>query len=89
MPLRKSPPNVNPTTAGSQDGISLPCDISIEGISRDQQLAAIITPPVKPNIMSNIFRLISRKKKTGEAPRAVILQVKQVAKKACITGCRP
>jgi hypothetical protein len=63
-----------------------PCDISIAGERRDQKLAAIITPPVKPNIPSRTFRLSSLKRKTSPAPAAVTSQVKVVAIRAPHTG---
>ena len=54
----------------------------------DQKLAAIITPAALPSIPSITLRLIPLKKKTTLAPRAVINQVKQVPKNACMTGER-
>ena len=84
---RKSAPTKKPTAAGIQgkDGYSL-SDISMEGINKDQKLAATITPPVNPNIPSNKPRCIFLKKNTNEAPAAVTNQVNVVAKKAAKTG---
>ena len=80
---RNPPPNMNPTTAGSQMGSGPPAERSIAGISRDHTLAAIITPAEKPSMPSSTLGLISRNRKTSAAPRAVTNQVKMVASKAC------
>jgi hypothetical protein len=56
------------------------------GFSRDQKLAAIITPPVKPSIVSKTARLIVLKKSTTDAPTAVISHVKIVANRAALQG---
>jgi hypothetical protein len=61
--------------------------LHIAGASRDQKLAAIITPAAKPNILASNFRLTEGVKKTTDAPRAVKPQVKSVAKNAYQTGC--
>ena len=58
----------------------------MEGASKDQKLAATITPPVKPNIGSRTERCMVRKKKTMEAPKAVTNQVKVVANSADQSG---
>ena len=43
---------------------------SMEGISKDQKLAATITPPVKPSIPSRTPRCIDLKKNTkGRIPK--------------------
>jgi uncharacterized protein (DUF302 family) len=44
--------------------------------------AAIITPPVKPNIVSRTLRLIDLKRNTMDAPIAVTIHVNTVAIKA-------
>jgi len=48
--------------------------------------AAIITPPVNPNMVSNHRLFNSFKKKTMEAPAAVTSQVKILASKAAYKG---
>lgn len=83
---RKTPPSKNPNTAGIQPVLPDESAISIAGISKDQTLAAIMTPAAKPSMPSNNFWLIFLKKKTAAAPSAVTNQVKQVAKKACMIG---
>ena len=81
-PKINSAPRPNPIA----DGITLtnpsPALISIAGDNKLQKLAATITPPVKPNIPSNVILLIDLKRNTEEAPSAVIPQVKRVAYKA-------
>lgn len=57
--------------------------------SKDQKLAAIITPAAKPNMLSSSFLLASRTKNTIAAPRAVIHHVKSVARKANQMGFCP
>jgi len=84
-PSRNAPPSKNPITAGSHGISPIDSDNSMAGESKDQKLAAIITPAAKPSIESRTFLLISLKKKTIAAPSAVIPQVKRVAKKVCIT----
>jgi len=82
IPNRKMAPIKNPTEAGIT---SHPPDIpdslarSIAGINRPKQLAATITPPVKPSSASKIERRMVLKKKTVDAPAAVKNHVKQVA----------
>jgi hypothetical protein len=56
------------------------------GAKSDQKLAAIITPAANPNIAFNTLMLISLKKKTRDAPRAVTNQVNNPANKASRTG---
>ena len=56
------------------------------GANRDQKLAAIITPPVKPSMASYILRRIVLKKNTKAAPSAVTDHVKVVAISAEYTG---
>ena len=56
--------------------------ISIAGDNNDQNDAAIITPAAKPSIASITLLFIFLKKKTNPAPKAVIPQVKIVAKRA-------
>jgi hypothetical protein len=56
------------------------------GFSKDQKLAATITPPVKPSITSSTFRSIVLKKNTSDAPAAVTSHVNVVAAKADHTG---
>jgi hypothetical protein len=59
------------------------------GASSDQKLAAIMTPPANPSIVSRNLRPVDRVKKTTAAPRAVAPQVKQPAIRASMIGlCR-
>ena len=81
-PKINSAPNPKPIEAGMTLANPSPPDISIAGESNDQKLAATITPPVNPNILSNHFRCMSLKNKTSDAPAAVMNQVKNVAKSA-------
>jgi hypothetical protein len=84
-----TPPRRNPTKAGNQTGRSFPSDISMAGESRDQKLAAIITPAANPSIASRTFLSSSLKKITRAAPAAVMNQVKSPAISACWTGLYP
>ena len=59
---------------------------SIAGPSKPKQLAATITPPVKPNMVSSHIRFIPLKKNTKAAPAAVKSQVAVQAIKAASTG---
>lgn len=61
-------------------------DISIEGANKLQKLAATITPPVKPSIVSNTPRCMVLKKNTKDAPAAVTNHVNNVASNALYTG---
>ena len=79
---RKIAPNKNPMTAGETCSKPSPVDISTAGPNKPKQLAATITPPVKPSIPSNTARFNVLKKNTIEAPAAVTNQVKVVAIKA-------
>ena len=54
-------------------------DSSIAGASKDQNEAAIITPPLKPKMVSNTLLFISLKKKTTTAPSDVTPHVNIVA----------
>ena len=54
--------------------------VSIAGLSKDQKLAAIITPAPNPNIEFNILFFTSLKKNATLAPNAVMDQVNKVAK---------
>ena len=81
-----TPPRRNPTRAGNQTGRSFPSDISRAGESRDQKLAAIITPAANPSIASRTFLSSSLKKITRAAPAAVMNHVKRPAIRACCTG---
>jgi hypothetical protein len=56
------------------------------GAKSDQKLAAIITPPVNPSMVSKTALLMLLKKKTREAPKAVKNQVNKVASNAALTG---
>jgi hypothetical protein len=54
----------------------------MEGASKDQKLAAIITPPVKPKEMSKTFLFEELIKNTNPEPMAVTIQVNNPAIKA-------
>jgi hypothetical protein len=56
------------------------------GASSDQKLAAIMTPEANPSMTFRTLWLISLKKNTNAAPRAVMAQVPSVARKARNTG---
>ena len=86
IPRSATPPSRNPITAGNQSASACPVDISMAGASSDQKLAAIITPPANPSIVSSSRRLKVRVRNTVAAPRAVRPQVKPVASSACTTG---
>jgi hypothetical protein len=58
----------------------------MEGANRDQKLAAIITPPVKPRDTSNTFLFDELKKKTNPEPIAVTTHVNSPANSACKIG---
>ncbi|GGI71639.1 hypothetical protein GCM10010914_02150 [Deinococcus wulumuqiensis] len=58
------------------------------GASRDQKLAASITPAASPCAMFRSRLLTERVNRTTEAPRAVSDQVKIVASRACVGGAR-
>ena len=79
-------PSEKPMAAGIAFSNPSPPLISMAGLNKDQKLAAIITPPVNPNIPSNTERFMLLKKKTNEAPAAVNNQVKVVANNAPQTG---
>ncbi len=83
---KNAPPERKPTIAGTQGIEPFAVAISIEGLSSDQKLAAIITPAAKPNIEFKIRLSIVLKKNTMDAPKAVIDQVNRVAISAIITG---
>jgi hypothetical protein len=59
---------------------------AIAGERRDQKLAAIITPPVKPRAASRSFLLADLKKNTRLAPSAVKIHVNNPPTKACKIG---
>jgi len=87
---RNIAPAKKPTAAGIH-GIEgyIFSDISMEGFSKDQKLAATITPPVKPSIPSKTPLCIVLKKKTNAAPAAVSNHVNVVAINAATTGSIP
>lgn len=51
----------------------------MDGDNRDQKLAAIMTPPVKPSAISKTFLLDELKRNTKPAPNAVKIHVKRPA----------
>ena len=88
--MRKPTPRRKPPAAGSQPGTPWLSASSMAGISRLHTEAATITPAAKPRKIRwapSVTRL--RKKKTIEAPRTVIKQVKPVPAAAHSTGCIP
>jgi hypothetical protein len=85
---RKPPPARKPTTAGSQGGVRLPSIMAMAGASKDQKLAAIITPAANPSIITSALRLTCLWKSTPAAPRAVSPQVNRVASKAWRIGLK-
>ena len=88
----KKAPKKNPIAGGINDGRAVRPNsfcfstASIAGDKRDQKLAAIMTPPVKPREASSNFRFADLKKKTNPAPTAVRIQVNNPAQKACNIG---
>lgn len=58
----------------------------MDGASRDQKLAAIMTPAANPIIASSNRRFTRRVKKTRAAPNAVTSQVKHPANNDWYTG---
>ncbi len=85
-PKRNNAPNKNPTAAGITFTKPSPSLIAMAGDNKLQKLAAIITPPVKPNIPSNTARFKVLKKKTKAAPKAVKNHVNKVAYRAAKIG---
>ena len=85
-PNRNRAPNKNPNTAGHTCVKPSPADMSTAGPNNPKQLAATITPPVKPSIPSNTARFIVLKKNTIAAPAAVTNQVNVVAINAAKIG---
>ena len=83
---RKSAPQTKPRVGIIYTGRDEAAERSIAGCSRDQKLAAIITPAANPSIVFKTFRLTFLKKKTVEAPSAVTNHVKSVAKRAISAG---
>ena len=62
-------------------------DSSIEGASKDQKLAAVITPPAKPYMVASSLGFISdTKKNTNPAPSAVKANVIPPPNSAKTTG---
>ena len=65
-------PDKNPIVGITQFGRLVFSDNSIDGASKDQKLAAVITPAANPYIDANSFGFISdRKKNTSAEPNAV------------------
>src|SRR5699024_4042532 len=84
----KSPPIINPIVGISQALYPKSSQSSIAGLSKDQKLAAIITPAPNPSIEFKILFFTSLKKNTTLEPNAVINQVNKVAKRPCSIGLR-
>ena len=59
------------------------------GASKDQKLAATITPPVNPSMPSRVRRGTSPNRNTSAAPAVVSSHVPVVAMSAAIAGCMP
>ena len=74
-----NPPIVKPIVGGNHTMYPSSEERSIEGASKDQNEAAIITPALKPKTVFNTFLLTSLKKQTMSAPKAVIPHVNVVA----------
>ena len=76
----KTAPLKNPAVATAYAGVSSVCSArSIAGWSKDQKLAAIMTPAEKPSIRFSRDGLVFLKKTTVAAPRAVTDHVPSVA----------
>ena len=92
-PHRKKTPSRNPPTAGSSPEPPAASASSMAGMSRLQTDAAVITPAAKPRKARCAVGLTDpRKKKTSDAPRAVMKKVKPVpaaAYKTAVTGNPP
>ena len=69
---KNTPPKPNPILTTSQAISPFSSAFVIAGSNKDQKLAAIMTPEANPNIKFSTSFLISLKKKTNPAPRAVI-----------------
>ncbi len=54
---KKPPPQRKPAATTNHEGRNFPSAITSAGASRDQKLAAIITPAAKPSIASRVLRL--------------------------------
>lgn len=74
-----NPPVINPVAGNNHTIYSSSEDKSIEGVSKDQKDAAIITPALNPKIIFSIFLFTFLKKHTISAPNAVIPQVNVAA----------
>ena len=85
---RKNAPKKKPIAGGRNDGRLVSPNsfcfstAAIAGDKRDQKLAAIIIPPVKPRAASRSFLLADLKKNTRLAPRAVKIHVNNPPTKA-------
>ena len=86
MLLRKSQLQEEPVWEGGKSHLILHLYISDSRREKDQKLAAIITPPVKPKEQSKNFLLEDLKIKTNPAPRAVSIHVNKPPKSACNIG---
>src|SRR5690606_35597607 len=86
-PKIESAPPKKPIAEGSTRSNPSPGVISIAGANRDQKLAAIITPPVNPNMPLRSFLLEALNRKTLAAPNAVNPQVNKPANSAAVTWC--
>src|ERR671912_672390 len=78
-------PARKPTSGGTHLTMPISSARAMAGLSSDQNLAAIMTPAVKPRAASSALGLTSLKKKTAAAPMAVRAQVNVVAANACHT----
>ena len=83
---KNNAPATTPIEAGTAFIMPSSSLMEMAGRIKLKMLAAIMTPPVKPNIPSRKTRFMVLKKNTIDAPRAVIAQVKIVAKSAALMG---
>ncbi|SBW08114.1 hypothetical protein KL86CLO1_12399 [uncultured Eubacteriales bacterium] len=86
--MRNATPRINPPAAGTQPTIPAASASSMAGMSKDQTDAAIITPAAKPRkIRCAPAVACFLKKKTTDAPKLVIKNVKPVPMAAHKIGC--
>lgn len=83
----KKLPSKKPKTGINHLGKSVSEESSIEGASKDQKLAAVITPAANPYMQAKTFGLISEKKiNTKAEPKLVKVQVISPPNKDKIIG---
>ena len=74
--MRKATPSKKPPAAGTQPTCPSSSACSMAGLSRDQTLAAIITPAANPRKMRCVTARSLRKKNTIAEPAVVMSHVK-------------